>query len=101
MLIGSNSNWIGLDSSGKLLTIKDLNNELLSNNLHLEKNVTIGVRPFWTTQPKFKFVYGIYSRHGDFFSNQDQQLSESTIQSTESHVLPDYNLKMLFYNFLN
>jgi len=98
MVLGSNSNWLGIDSSGNLLTIGKLRQEMLLHRLNLRAKPFIGMQPVWMRESSLNYIYGIYSRHGDFFSHKNQSLSASMIPH-EFHLLPDYNLKMLFYNF--
>ena len=100
MLVGSNSNWVGIDSSGQLLTLAMFRDELHTNQLKLLQNQITGLPPFWTSQHNFRFIYGLYSRHGDFFSHQNKNIQAASMRPT-FHLLPDYNLRMLLYNFFN
>lgn len=97
LTIGTNSNWIGVDKNEKLLTIADIRRESIASSLNLKKSGTIGIVPFWKSGNDFRFVYGIYSRHGDFFSHSN--ISTSSLEPG-FHLLPDYNIKMFLYNFM-
>jgi hypothetical protein len=98
MAMGTNGNWLGLTTSGEVLTFSGLRNLIRKGNLNLKQPMTEG-QAFWIDRgSNYRFIYGIYSRHGDFFSHPNEKLSSSLVQSPV-HLLPDYNLKMLFYNF--
>jgi hypothetical protein len=101
LIVGCNSNWLGLDSSGNPMTIAELRKHIVSNTLYLKKPATMGQPSFWTLHNDFRFIYGIYSRHGDFFNHTNQNLSAASVAPSSFHVLPDYNLRMLFYNLFN
>jgi hypothetical protein len=98
MTCGTNANWIGLDKDGQVLSISDVRKRVITATLDLVKDGTIGFEPFWKKGKDFRFVYGVYSRHGDFFNHSDKAASMSVFPSS-FHLLPDYNLRMLFYNF--
>jgi hypothetical protein len=100
MLLGSNSNWIGIDSSGHPLTLALFRNQLQSKQLKLVKKSLTGLPPFWTSQHNFRFIYGVYSRHGGLFSHQNGSIAAASMRPA-FHVLPDYNIRMLLYNFFN
>jgi hypothetical protein len=98
MAMGTNGNWIGVTAKGEVLTFRDLRNQLKKGRPNFKKEMTEG-EAFWTGKgSNYRFIYGIYSRHGDFFSHTNENLSSSLVQPP-FHILPDYNLKMLFYNF--
>jgi hypothetical protein len=98
MAMGTNGNWIGLTTAGEVMTYTVLRDKLKKGNLHLKKQMTEGVA-FWNGKgSNYRCIYGLYSRHGDFFSHSDENLSSSLVQSPV-HLLPDYNLRMLLYNF--
>jgi hypothetical protein len=100
MAMGTNANWVGVTTKGELLTYSALRSEIRNGHLDLKKSMTEG-EAFWIGKgSNYRSIYGIYSRHGDFFSHGSQNLSSSMMQSP-FHVLPDYNLRMLIYNFLN
>jgi hypothetical protein len=93
MVMDSNANWIGLDNDNQVMTLSEVRTKLQQRKLSLAKDATMGPR-FWADcGTHFKFIYGLYSRHGDFFNHSTVHLFGI------SHFLPDYNLKMLFYNF--
>jgi hypothetical protein len=98
MALGTNANWLGLTTSGEVLTFPGLRNQIKKGNLQLKHPMTEG-ESFWTGKgSNYRFIYGIYSRHGDFFSHTNENLSSSLVQPP-FHIFPDYNLKMLLYNF--
>jgi hypothetical protein len=98
MAMGTNGNWIGITANGELLTFASLRNELMKGKLEFKKQMTEG-EAFWIGKgSNYRFIYGIYSRHGDFFSHPKENLSSSLMEAP-FHILPDYNLTMLFYNF--
>lgn len=99
MTVGTNSNWLGIDSSGAVMNIADFRADFISNHLHLKKVASMGLPPFWSSYDDFRYVYGIYSRHGDFFNHENKNVSVASVAPTSFHLLPDYNLKMLLYNF--
>jgi hypothetical protein len=93
MTVETIANWIGLDKDNQVLDLSKLRNELSGGTFSFTRNITAG-NCFWIEHGiHFKFIYGLYSRHGDFFDH-----SNTTVLGLP-HFLPDYNLKMLFYNF--
>lgn len=99
LTVGTNANWMGVSKGGQLLTIADIRKEAISAHLDLKKpGGTIGITPFWKSGDDFRFVYGVYSRHGDFFNHSSRNVSLSSIVPG-FHILPDYNLKMFLCNF--
>ncbi|HEV7334066.1 MAG TPA: hypothetical protein VGN63_23745 [Flavisolibacter sp.] len=98
MAIGTNSNWLGLSSNNEILTIKDLREKIRKGTLRFKLGEP-AIQPFWTDYgANFKVVYGLYSRHGDFFTNQN---STATSLFSNLILLPDYNYRMLLYNFFD
>lgn len=100
MAVGTNANWLGIDSNGKPLDFHALSQELRSSqgNPHLLKAGSSGTS-FWKVPGyHFRILYGLYSRHGDFFTGDTANGSRSLFTG-HRHVLPDYNLRMLLYNF--
>jgi hypothetical protein len=85
MAIESNTDCVGLDRSGNLLTVKDIEKELKRTGaVDLAQPCSQGL-PFWKKYPNFNYIYGVYSRHGQFL---------------RPHLpLPGYNIRMLAYNF--
>jgi hypothetical protein len=84
MVIGSNADWIGLDPTGRPFTIKGLKETLYKTGVvPLKRQPLYGIC-FWTRQPRFRYVYGVYSRHGGFLPPHN--------------AVPDYNFRMLLYN---
>jgi hypothetical protein len=98
MAVGTNSNWIGLSENGKVMTLGDIRDKLSSNTLHFRKSFTVYMPFFETLKRKdaFRFVYGIYSRHGQFMKSApvENMLNSIGIKSQ----LPDYNIRMLLAN---
>lgn len=99
MVVGTNCNWLGLQQDGKILNIYDLRRKLAKGGLNLLKRHNRGI-PFFEglkNRDRFKIVYGLYSRHGDFFRSAPL---ESGLNAVGVHCrIPDYNLRMLLYNF--
>jgi hypothetical protein len=84
MVLGSNADWIGLDLTDQPFTIKGLQNQLYkTGEVPLKRPPLYGIC-FWKSQPRFRYLYGVYSRHGRFFPPNTG--------------IPDYNLRMLLYN---
>ncbi|MFL5789608.1 MAG: hypothetical protein ACJ748_16225 [Flavisolibacter sp.] len=84
MAMGSNCNWIGITKNNELLTTNTLNYYVKNNKpIDFKKDPCFG-KEFWHAYPHFRFVYGIYSRKGNFFS---------------PHIpVPEANMRMLLYN---
>lgn len=85
MAMGSNADWIGLHPNGQIFSMAELKDELYKNG-----DVTLKEQPyygiiFWKQHPRFKYIYGVYSRHGEFLPPRHTPI-------------PDYNFKMLLYN---
>lgn len=97
MTVGTNANWLGLTKENEPLTIGQLRHALQESTLKLEKPATRGP-VFWERSHYFRYVYGIYSRHGDFFDHPAPMHTASLLPP--GHFLPDYNLKMLLYNLV-
>lgn len=99
MVVGTNSNWIGMNKQGEILDLLQLRKQLVAGTLVLNKQPTIRV-PFWeqlNIGAGFKVLYGIYSRHGEFFESVPVESSMNYIGV--GNPFPDYNLRMLLYNF--
>lgn len=98
MVMGTNADWIGITNKNEVLTIKELREKAKLGTLDLKyKEHTID--PFWKVSgANFRFIYGLYSRHGNFFSNSNMK-SSSILPNIP--LLPDYNSRMLFYNFFD
>ncbi len=99
MAVGTNHNWIGLDKTGQVLDIGQIRKELTAHTLTLVKNPVTGT-PFFASlaQPSnYKFVYGLYSRHGEFLTSNpiEKWMHKAGIPS----FIPDYNIRALCYNF--
>ena len=100
MSIGTNANWLGVGGSQKLLDFYDLRRELVATKgvPRLQKTPSIGT-PFWKVPGyQYAIIYGVYSRHGDFFT-EDTINGGRSLFTGQRHFLPDYNLRMLLYNF--
>ena len=85
MAVGTNADWIGYTTSGAVLTLKDLRHRLKSKlPIDLCGSIVKG-EEFWKAKnSEFRYVYGLYSRHGRFMKPYT--------------FIPDFNLRMLFYN---
>jgi hypothetical protein len=84
MVIGSNADWMGIDVNGYLFTIRELKEKLYkTGRVPLKEQPLHGVN-FWEQHPRFRYIYGVYSRHGHFLSPYN--------------TVPDYNFRMLLYN---
>jgi hypothetical protein len=94
MAIGTNANWIGISTNGKVLNISDLKQEFNKRTLFLRNEAFIGI-PFWKEGNKFKVCYGLYSRSGKFFTGN----SRHNLSFPSFSVFPDYNVKMILFNF--
>jgi hypothetical protein len=97
MVIGTNANWIGLSNKNEVLNVAELKKRIGANTLMLKYNASVG-QYFWEGKGNhFRFIYGIYSRHGDFF-NAGRDTGKASLMPS-FHILPDYNLSMLLANF--
>lgn len=97
MVMGTNANWIGLGKDNQLLDISTLRKKIRDKSLHLKKETTIG-NCFWEDKgDRFRYIYGVYSRHGDFFNGSSDTGKASFLEAF--HILPDYNISMLLSNF--
>lgn len=98
MTVGTNANWLGLDTKNEPLKIVEIRNRLEDKSLALKKSATVG-STFYNDLARpanFRFVYGVFSRHGKFLQSPvETGLSKIGMGS----FTPDYNLRMLFYNF--
>lgn len=91
MAIGTNADWIGLTQDNNVMSVPLIRQKLQTGKLNLKEYATRG-NVFWKVKKQnFQFIYGLYSRHGDFFT--------SSSMMSFFHILPDYNLRMLLYNF--
>jgi len=98
MVVGSNSNWIGLDTKGQVLTIGAIRDKLIDGSLALNNQPSYGL-PFYQELPKpqaFRYVYGLYSRHGGFLKSAPLETALCAM-GIRPHI-PDYNFRMLLYN---
>ncbi len=98
MAVGTNSNWLGQDIEGSPLSLKEIRSRLGKNKLELKKSFTVGL-PFYDElrqKDAFRFVYGIYSRHGQFLKSRPLETWLNSIGLKSK--LPDYNINMLFSN---
>lgn len=97
MAVGTNNNWFGLTDNDEALDIPQTRKRVKEKCLNLKYPCTIG-EPFWKTMGEnYRVVYGVFSRHGDFFEKDVKK--EASLFSGRFHILPDYNLRMLLYNF--
>lgn len=100
MALGSNANWLGINKHQKLLTFNDLRAELSKSNgkPQLQKPASVGTSIWNIAGNNYRFVYGIFSRHGDFFEG-GSDITSTSLFTGRRHFLPDYNFRMLLYNF--
>ncbi|MFM2139538.1 MAG: hypothetical protein RJA57_1845 [Bacteroidota bacterium] len=99
MLVGTNANWLGLDKNRTPLTIGDVRRRLKGKTLELAKIPTKG-KIFYEelrVPHDFRFIYGIYSRHGKFLKSGP--LEQIFNRPLLSGVVPDFNFRELLYNF--
>jgi hypothetical protein len=94
MAIGTNANWIGISTNNKVLVLSDIKQQFIQGKLYLKEEASIGI-PFWKEGNKFNVCYGLYSRSGKFFTGK----SNHNFSFPYFALFPDYNVKMLFYNF--
>jgi hypothetical protein len=98
MAVGTNSDWIALSADNNVLTVKDLRDKVREGTLSLKYGEP-SLQPFWKVSGvNFHVVYGLYSRHGKFFVNQNMEASSFI---SNFSFFPDYNIRMLFYNFFD
>jgi len=99
MLVGTNANWLGLDQKGMPMTIGEVRRRLKGKTLALAKTPTKGKIFYEELQVPhdFRFIYGIYSRHGKFLKSGP--LEQIFNRPVLSGVIPDFNLRELLYNF--
>jgi hypothetical protein len=99
MAVGTDANWLGITADGRLMNYFSVRKqfEVTKRDWLGQKPITIGSNLFSKRKYKFRIVYGIYSRHGDFFTGASSANSTSLF-TNKKHVLPDYNWRMLLYN---
>jgi len=99
MGIGTDANWLGIGKNQQVLNYFDVRNELKATkgDPSWQKTVTIGGGVWKTAGYNFRIIYGIYSRHGDFFTGASE-MNATSLFTNKHHFLPDYNLRMLIYN---
>jgi hypothetical protein len=100
MAIGTNDNWLGITAAGQLMNYFDVRKQvnITKGGPIGEKPTTIGGSIWGLTGYNFRIIYGVYSRHGDFFTGASSTNSTSLFTG-KKHILPDYNWRMLLYNF--
>ena len=99
MAVGTNCNWLGLETDGQLLDIFRMRDHIRGDSLRLQKSGSVGV-PFWLdVQHKgvYRIVYGLYSRHGQFLTSHPLETWMNKVGLRSP--FPDYNLRELLYNF--
>jgi len=99
MAVGTNSDWIGLQKDGTVLTLPEVRDRINDGSLDLKYKAEVK-EPFFDEvhlKGSFKVVYGIYSRHGDFLISRPVEtlMRKAGIRKSP---FPDYNLRMLLYN---
>jgi hypothetical protein len=99
MAVGTDGNWLGLTRDGRPINYFEVRKELEGTKGEAtgKKPITIGGNVFKSTGYRFRIVYGIYSRHGDFFTGASST-NTTSLFTNKKHILPDYNWKMLLYN---
>ena len=86
MVIGSNADWMGVDEKGQPFTIRELKKNLYQTGVVPLTEQPLHGMNFWEQRaPRFRYIYGVYSRHGHFLPPYN--------------AVPDYNFRMLLYNF--
>lgn len=100
MAVGTNANWLGVSEDGRLETYQEVRKKLeaTKGNPRWQKKITIGAGVWKIAGYHFRFIYGVYSRHGDFFTGASTTDSTSLF-TDKHHFLPDYDFSMLLYNF--
>ncbi len=97
MAVETNSNWLALDKNNNPMTMTDIREHLLENNLEYAKAPTKG-KLFFSEIPihsNFNFIYGIYSRHGKYLSSGLESMAD---KNSLFHYIPDYDLGELWFN---
>ncbi len=100
MAIGTNSDWIGLQADGTVLSLPAVRTKLADGTLHFRYSPEVNT-PFFEElhlKSSFRILYGIYSRHGEFLISRPVETGLHRIGIHKSP-FPDYNLRMLLYNF--
>jgi hypothetical protein len=99
MAVGTDGNWLGLTRDGRPINYFEVRKELEGTKGEAtgKKPITIGGNVFKSTGYRFRIVYGIYSRHGDFFTGASST-NTTSLFTNKKHILPDYNWRMLLYN---
>jgi hypothetical protein len=77
LIVDSNNKWISKNLKGEAVSFKNIEGQ----QWMVEPDASLA--PFYTN--KSTVVYGIYSRHGQFYPPFNK--------------IPDYNIRELFYNF--
>ena len=98
MLVGTNGNWLAMDQQKNPLKIQQVREVLKKGAFTPYKKTSIGITFYETFQipSNFKVIYGVYSRHGEFLQSPlEKGLHAIGVPS----FVPDYNLRMLLYNF--
>jgi hypothetical protein len=87
MVMDSNTDCLGLSKSNEPMTMSDFR-YLLKNKkpIDLKYSPTVGDISFWVKYPNLKFVYGVYSRKGQF------------LKPRLPLPIPSVNFRMLLYN---
>lgn len=98
MAVDTNGNWLALDKDGNPMTLGEVRERLMNEQLELAKLPTKG-DVFFNQLPikyNFKFLYGVYSRHGEYLDSGpvEKMFQNSALRRST----PDYNLKEFFYN---
>jgi hypothetical protein len=99
MVVATNGNWLGLDPQDNPITISDVRSRIKAGTLKLKKSNYYGEYFFkaFRIPHNFLITYGVYSRHGQFLRSTPIETALNAI-GVKSRI-PDYNLRMLLYNF--
>ena len=99
MVVATNGNWMGINNSGNPITIFEAREQIKNGSLSIQKNNYYGIYFFesFKSPSNFRVIYGVYSRHGQFLRSNPIEIGLNAIGFKVK--LPDYNLRMLLYNF--
>jgi hypothetical protein len=94
MVVETFTRFIAIDPNNQPYDIQKLRS--IQQDPNATDSAVKQVFPWYQESGGFQFVYGLYSRHGRFLQSPFESLLRTAgIPS----ILPDYNLRMLLYNF--
>ncbi len=70
LVVGSNTPWLSLDANGKVWSGKEI--EGLESMDKVKWHPELSTHPDVFFQSRFKVIYGLYSRHGEFYPPYDR-----------------------------